>query len=143
MGIFSSIGRVLGGAVTGFVTGGPLGAVSGAVRGAVGGGSRAPAPSVPMAMPGGMPTFTAPVTRTPGLIGQIQRLAPGGATGYQVQYGGGFRPKGRRMNFGNARAAGRAIRRIKGARDLLKRIESQLPRVKVKSASGGKRCGCK
>lgn len=37
-------------------------------------------------------------------------------------------PKRRRMNFGNARAARRAIRRIKGVRRLLKSIEDQLPR---------------
>lgn len=141
MGIFSSIGRVLGGAVTGLVTGGPLGAVTGAVRGAIGGNRPQTSYAAPMALPGGMPTFSAPVTRSPGLTGALQRMVPGGATGYQVQ--GGFRRPGRRMNFGNARAAGRAIRRIKGARDLLKRIESQLPKVKVKGSSSSKRCGCK
>ena len=37
----------------------------------------------------------------------------------------------RRMNFGNAKAARRAIRRIKGTRKLLQDIEKQLPRRTV------------
>lgn len=39
--------------------------------------------------------------------------------------------KRRRMNFGNAKAARRAIRRIKGTRKLLQDIEKQLPRRTV------------
>jgi hypothetical protein len=41
--------------------------------------------------------------------------------------------KRRRMNFGNAKAARRAIRRIKGTRKLLQDIEKQLPRRTVRS----------
>lgn len=41
--------------------------------------------------------------------------------------------KRRRMNYGNAKAARRAIRRIKGTRKLLQDIEKQLPRRTVRS----------
>jgi len=36
--------------------------------------------------------------------------------------------RNRRMNFGNAKAARRSVRRIKGARKLLQDIEKQMPR---------------
>lgn len=45
----------------------------------------------------------------------------------------GVRRKYRRINPGNAKAATRAIRRVKAARDLLRKIEAQMPT---------KRCGC-
>lgn len=67
-------------------------------------------------------------------IGRVMtgRVATGvavGAAGAQLfdQFGNPI-PKRRRMNFGNAKAARRAIRRIKGVRRLLKSIEDQLPR---------------
>lgn len=44
------------------------------------------------------------------------------------EFGNPIRPRRRRMNFGNAKAARRAIRRIKGTRKLLQDIEKQLPR---------------
>lgn len=44
------------------------------------------------------------------------------------EFGNPVRPKRRRMNYGNAKAAKRAIRRIKGTRKLLQDIEKQLPR---------------
>lgn len=52
----------------------------------------------------------------------------GFAAGQLFDAAGNPVPKRRRMNFGNARAARRAIRRIKGVRRLLKSIEDQLPR---------------
>lgn len=44
------------------------------------------------------------------------------------QFGNPVTRKRRRMNFGNGKAARRAIRRIKGTRKLLQDIEKQLPR---------------
>lgn len=62
---------------------------------------------------------------------------------YRLKKGGGCTwHKKPTMNVMNPRAAGRAISRIKGARNLLKRIESGLPVRKARSAAG-KRCGCK
>jgi len=42
--------------------------------------------------------------------------------------------RNRRMNFGNARAARRSVRRIKGARKLLKDIERLMPKRTVRAA---------
>ena len=44
------------------------------------------------------------------------------------EFGNPVRRRRRRMNFGNARAAKRAIRRIKGTQKMLKDIEKLLPR---------------
>lgn len=49
--------------------------------------------------------------------------------------GSGRCVRNRRMNVGNAKAARRAVRRIKGARKLLQSIEKQMPR---RPASRGK-----
>jgi len=145
--IFSVVGR----AIKGFATGGPLGAVAGALnRPAV-----ATARPVLTLAPGG----AQPVLRTPGVTGAMQRLLPGGATGYQVGGGGGgscmkkdgtprrVRQDGKcwkrpSMNVGNARAARRAITRIKGVRKMLQAIEREMPK-RPGTASKGKRCGCK
>lgn len=45
--------------------------------------------------------------------------------------GSGRCVRNRRMNYGNARAARRAVRRIKGARKLLQDIEKMMPRRKA------------
>lgn len=42
---------------------------------------------------------------------------------------GSYCVRNRRMNFGNARAARRGVRRLKGARKLLKDIEKMMPRA--------------
>lgn len=57
----------------------------------------------------------------------------GGAALGAALVGGDGQPmrRRRRMNFGNAKAARRAIRRIKGTRKLLQDIEKQLPRRTV------------
>ena len=145
--IFSVVGR----AIKGFATGGPLGAVAGALN-------RPAAVARPAVLNlGGGPQ---PVLRTPGVTGALQRLVPGGATGYQVGGGGGggscmkkdgtprrVRQDGKcwkrpSMNVGNARAARRAIARIKGVRHMLQAIEREMPKRPASSAKG-KRCGCK
>ena len=96
------------------------------------------------------PGIGSPVTRVPGIRGSLQRLLPGGATGFEVGAGGGFGgipPKGfhlnktgyflqtgefiapmtrfvrnRRRNPGNMRAADRALSRIESAKRMAKRL---------------------
>lgn len=50
--------------------------------------------------------------------------------------GQGTQRKYRRINPLNYKAASRATKRIKGAMDMLKKIEKQLPKQKVKSSVG-------
>lgn len=146
MGIFSSIGRVLGGAVGGLVTGGPLGAIGGAV-GAI---ARRPAASpMPILSSPFAGASTGGVVPVPGWGGAISRALPGGQSGYTsnkcMTKDGRMRRirrdgqcwKAPSMNPMNHRAASRAITRIKSARRILQRIERSLPKRK---ASG---CGCK
>lgn len=116
-GFLSGIGRAIGrvastvGRVASVVPG--LG-IAGAAAGVVG-RALAPARNV---MPGGVTLGT--VQRPEGgLTGAVHRLVPGGSSGYI---------KSKRMNAGNAKAARRAIRRIKSVRNLLKSIEAELPR---------------
>jgi len=65
------------------------------------------------------------------LVGQ---LLPDGSTGacpsgfHAAKDGSGRCVRNRRMNFGNARAARRSVRRLKGARKLLQDIEKMMPR---------------
>ena len=65
------------------------------------------------------------------LVGQ---LLPDGSTGacpsgfHLAKDGSGRCVRNRRMNFGNARAARRSVRRLKGARKLLQDIEKMMPR---------------
>lgn len=90
---------------------------------------RQAAAPVLQAMPGGSP-LQQPTQR------QKQRgvtqtgVSPLGTVG--VRFGGG-----RRMNAGNAKAARRAIRRIKSVRKLLQSIERELPRRPALRASPG------
>ena len=63
-----------------------------------------------------------------------QILLPDGSTGacpsgwHLAKDGSGRCVRNRRMNFGNARAARRSVRRLKGARKLLQDIERMMPR---------------
>jgi len=98
----------IGGAVKGFVSGGPLGAVSGGIRGLAGsGGSRDPVSAVPGRTAFDPRTFIEPIFKrfpiqpatsrcdppnqiingrcqapTSGIRGKIERLLPGGRTGF-------------------------------------------------------------
>ncbi|MEJ2218868.1 MAG: hypothetical protein P8099_19970 [Gemmatimonadota bacterium] len=103
-GLFGTLGKIAGGAI-GLITGGPAGAVAGwstggAIGSALEGGSK-PKPAV--ATPGFAPTTSYPVVGSPGVTGALQRLVPGGATGYQVNApaaaaNGAGCPKGHRLN---------------------------------------------
>lgn len=152
-GIFSSIGKALKGVagVAANLLPGPVGAVARTVIGASGGGGSARPPMMTMMAPQAGPGGVVPV---PGFGGALQRMLPGGASGYTT--GACITKDGRprrikangqcwkrpSMNAGNMKAAARAIRRITAARRMLKALERSLPKVK---ATGGKRrgCGCK
>lgn len=154
-GLFGAIG----GAIKGVFTGGLPGALAGAVSGWKSTGAspssmaNAPRPGIgpiSMAAPGG---GTA-VVRSPGLTGTLQRLVPGGATGYEVAAGPLTRPAGyranktsyflkdgtyvekgtrwvkiRRRNPLNPRALDRALGRVKSA----KRLSKKLSKVTIRA----------
>lgn len=66
-------------------------------------------------------------------IGALGATLLGGANGcpsgfHPAKDGSGRCVRNRRMNFGNARAARRSVRRLKGARKLLQDIEKMMPR---------------
>lgn len=159
MSIFSSIVKgvaslaapIIGGAV-----GGPVGAAIGGVVGDV----LAPKPtppspvllpqpfgtpfvaSIPPTFPGVGQVPSVPV-RQPSVTGrvvapQVFNVGPGSAAGacprgYHLdKKTRSYCVKNRRMNVLNGRAASRAIRRIKGARKMLMRIERQMPKARTR-----------
>lgn len=98
-GFFSSIGGFIkraAGGIVGGLTGGLPGAIQGIAARSGGGG--------------GPPVL---VTPAPGMLGTIQRTLPGGSSGY-VDASGMVRKRRRRMNYGNAKALRRSIRRQDG-----------------------------
>ena len=119
-GIFGDIWGGIKGAVTGFVSGGPLGAVGGAVSGFKA-SSKSSGRPIDVAMIPSMAPATGyqipTIEKTPGVTGVIERLLPGGKSGYQVT---GIRKKPR-MNVANPRALRRAIRREQGFVKLARR----------------------
>jgi len=152
MSLFSKIISGIGRAATGFAAGGPVGALIG------GASSFLPTPRAPSAalpapsfVGGTVPSFTQvrgmPVPRIPQFPGR-----PPAAPGVPIPFpsfgdaAGGACPAGfhldkrtrskcvrnRRMNPLNGKAANRAIRRIKGARKMLQKIERQLPKAKAR-----------
>jgi len=172
-GIFGTLGRLAKGAVSTAVSTfvpGPVrtigGAALSALRGRLGGptapvpgtftiprqgiGARLAGVGFPLPFRPAMPGTGSPVTRVPGIRGGLQRLLPGGATGFEVAGAGGMAgipPKGfhlnktgyflqtgefvapmsrfvrnRRRNPGNMRAADRALSRIESAKRMAKRL---------------------
>jgi hypothetical protein len=144
-GIFGTLGSIIGGVArtVGSVIPGPIGAVAGAIGGVL---KPPPTPLRPMVSTQGGGGLSIPTTPVPGVTGALQRLVPGGATGYEVSLptGGGmagyhanksgywtqdgqYHPPGsvwvknRRMNPGNASALRRGIRREKAFIALAKR----------------------
>ncbi len=114
------------------------GIVKGAVQGFTGAGQPPPRQQTPFFPPsrGG---FTPPVrppgrriTKVPGFRGGVERLLPGGRTGFEV-----VRPRRRRMNVGNAKALRRAIRRTDGFVRLA-RASLKNTGFKIVSKSSGK-----
>ena len=101
--VHKRIGRAVVGGVKGLIRGGPSGIISGAVTGFI--------------SPGGVPTTACPpgfnpspsggcvaaVAKVPGVRGTLQRIVPGGATGFEVRA-----PAARRSAFDEREAARRA-----------------------------------
>jgi hypothetical protein len=150
MSLIGKIFKTAKGALTGFVTGGPLGAVAGGMAGLAAGKSnlnrsRAALPTTETfsasdlvrAGSGAVSMLPAVVRTGVGAVARrVPAIAAGAAVGQVVvdMYGrvvGNGARKRRRMNPMNARAARRAIRRIKGARKMLQQIERQLPKQRA------------
>jgi len=157
MSIFSKLAGVVVGAATGFAAGGPLGAVVGGASTLV----ASKAPQAPRAAPrptvgpggGGQREFLtqASLGQPPALpvLSRVPQLGQGAIRPptRELAFSGGACPVGfhldkrtrsfcvrnRRMNPLNGKAANRAIRRIKGARKMLQKIERQLPRAKARA----------
>lgn len=150
-GLLGFLGKVAKGAVSGFVKGGPLGAVGGAVSAAKGKQDTTaiakmslPPPPVLMAGPD-VPRGTPGAVPQPGVRGAIERVLPGGQSGYisGAQLGAGapsgwhwnksysyakglpagsFLVRNRSMNPGNAKALRRSIRRQSSFVALARRV---------------------
>ena len=105
-GIFGTIGKALGKVAKTALSLTPVGRVAGAII-----PSLAPGPSLPT-----ITGFTPPPLKPkPGASGVIERLLPGGESGYMVA-------KRRRMNVTNVRALRRAGRRVRGFLKLASRL---------------------
>ena len=181
-GIFGTLGRLAKGAVSTAVSTfvpGPVRAIGGQALSALRGLRQGPAGPIPgtFTLPRGgafgggariaalrgfgpaRPGTGTPVTRVPGIRGTVQRLLPGGATGFETVGAGGMAgipPKGfhlnktgyflqtgefvepmsrfvrnRRRNPGNMRAADRAVSRIESA----KRMAKRLGRISIRKRS--------
>jgi len=117
-----------------------------AIPGIIGGIGRA-APPV-LARAGRILTGRTATAGTVGFLGG-QLLSGGGADGGACPSGwhpnkqdgvggpaGTYCVRNRRMNFGNARAARRGVRRLKGARKLLRDIEKMMPTRTVRARHG-------
>lgn len=109
---------------------------------AIASGGRAVVSKLPAVLPGvgeilGTKTLGKVLT-SPGVQGAIGGIV-GGAIGEAVFDGGGGAagaPKRRKMNYCNMKAANRAVRRICGARNALRKIEQSLP-TRGKTRPGG------
>lgn len=127
-------GTILGGikkvaGVAGSLIPGPVGTVARVLTGSS--GQRAPAPPPVPVSPGGLAPG-AQVVPTPGVRGALQRLVPGGATGYEI-----VGKKRRRMNVTNDKALRRAIRREQGFVKLARKaLQGTGYRVVSKSSIG-------
>lgn len=141
-------GSIVGG-VKGFITGGPTGAIAGAI-----GGSKSKTSGMQVNRLMAQPSAIPQVPR-PGIVGTVQRAAPGGATGMidfpatpgasiggyhanKTDYflkDGTFVPKGtkwvknRRRNSLNPRALSKALARVTG----FKSAASKASRITIRS----------
>lgn len=164
MGLFSSIRKVAKrvvkraapAAIQGFAAGGPAAALGAGAIATIQprGTSAAVPPSLfPTFGAGGLPAIPGiPTARSPRFTRALPRPPGGGLPIIPGQVAGGcpagFHPakdhsgrcvRNRRMNPLNPRAARRAIRRIKGAMKMLRQIERQLPKQRVRRAPTGHR----
>ncbi len=162
MSLLKKIGNILGSGIKGYITGGPVGAVSGALAKAAGAARPTLPSSIPQPMLGMTPNNFLPalggvagtaVRSLPGVGREVARRVGGavrspvggavvsagaGALGARLGGGGGTpRKRYRRMNPLNAKAARRAVRRVKAVRKMLHSIEQSLPK---RAASPSSRC---
>jgi len=120
-GFFGSLGKIIGG-VAKFVPG-PIGAIAGGILGgAASGGARRPT----MPVPGFFPVQESPIKK-PGARGAIERIVPGGETGYICPP----KKKRRRMDPLNTKALARANRRQKA---FLKAVDRTLATMPTKAS---------
>lgn len=114
--------------VLGGIYGGPLGTAAGAAFASSLTGGRGSAPTI--TLPGaGMVPMQSSLVVPPSVIKRGAEVAVGAGAGVLGSMLFDDRKKKyRRMNYGNMKAARRAIRRIKGTRKMLKEIERQLPK---------------
>ena len=82
--VHKRIGRAVGGAVTGFIKGGPVGAITGGAGAFIGGGAPVGVTACPPGFNPGPGGCVAAVAKVPGVRGFLERVVPGGATGFQV-----------------------------------------------------------
>jgi hypothetical protein len=129
--IFGAIGNVLGGAAKGFLGGGLPGAIIGAVKGTITGvqaGLRPPSASAVTPIGSSLAATPLNTTSADDLVRLHQlnihkanvqgKLGPGGVKQVTTDLATGttrIHGRGRRMNWANGRALGRAERRIKSA----------------------------
>lgn len=121
-GLVRGVGRVAGAVLRNVP--GPIGMVATALTPSQ---RQAAAPVLSVA-PGGSPLAPTPRQKQRGVL--QTGVSPLGTVG--VRFG-----SSRRMNAGNAKAARRAIRRIKSVRNLLQSIERELPRRPAARSSAG------
>lgn len=124
--------------IVGGIYGGPLGATIGTAIGSslVGGRGSAPAVTIPGAglVPVQAASLNPVIIKKGAEVAKDVAIGAGGVLAGSSFFGGGKR-KYRRMDYGNMKAARRAIRRIKGTRRMLQKIERELPKRTVRSRS--------
>jgi len=152
--IFSKIAKGVGGIAKAVFRASPVGQVVGGIASvltssrAAAAAPAAPAPMRPMAAMPGTAVATQGRVSPLGTVGmcpaEIVYTRSGQARKYRMKKDGGCtwhkRPT---MNVMNPRAASKAVTRIKGARDLLARIERTLPKAKQRGHAVKGKCGCK
>ncbi len=143
--LLGTIGGIVGG-IGGFIAGGPGGAVAGATAGRnIGDAINGPAGGPPVSSPFGSTPFGGGYTGgnyssnnpTPGATGatgdtcsmrygkgsHLNKRTLQASKKHGVQPPGTYCVRNRHMHFGNSRAAVRAIRRLKGAHRIFKKID--------------------
>lgn len=103
-GIFGTIGKAIGKVGKALISATPVGRAVGALI-----------PSTGFAAPPTITGLSAPPVPKPGFKGTLERLVPGGESGYMIA-------KRRRMNVTNVRALRRAGRRVRGFLKLASRL---------------------
>lgn len=116
-------------ALVGGAIGGPIGASLGGLVAGAGSAPKVQYVTLPSA---GVVPMQSSLAISPTVIKRGVEIGAGvGAGVIGGMLAGDQKRKYRRMNYGNMKAARRAIRRIKGARKMLQEIERQLPKQRT------------